>query len=123
MTLKAFTLIEMLVVMSVIALLLTLALPHYLGSLDRSKDIALQHNLRVLRQSIDRFHADKGRYPQTLEDLVEQKYLRAVPPDPVTESARSWVLIPARGQDADGIEDVKSAAPGASKDGIAYGAM
>ena len=91
-----FTLIEMLVVMAIIALLLTLASPRYFGALEKSKDVALAENLKVLRVTLDRFYADKGRYPETLEELVEQKYLRSVPVDPVTESDRSWILVPSQ---------------------------
>lgn len=115
-----FTLIELLLVMAIIGLLLTVALPRYFGSLAKSKDIALQENLKVLRVSLDKFYADKGHYPETLEELVEQKYLRAVPLDPVTDSASSWILIPAKDADTKGIVDVKSGAPGTSRDGRAY---
>lgn len=115
-----FTLIEMLIVMAVVALLLTIALPRYFGSLDKSKDVALQENLKVLRITLDRFYADKGRHPDTLEELVEQKYLREVPVDPVTESAGTWVLITASESDAQGVVDVKSGAQGTTKDGRPY---
>lgn len=107
-------------VLAVIALLLSLALPRYLGALDRSRDTALQENLKVLRISIDRFHADKGRHPLTLDELVEHKYLRAVPLDPVTESASSWVLVPPTDAGEQGIADVRSGAPGSTADGRAY---
>ena len=117
---SGFTLIEMLVVMAIVALLLTIALPRYFGSLDKSKDIALQENLKVLRITLDRFYADKGRYPDTLDELVEQKYLRAVPIDPITESARTWILIPAKDADTKGIADIKSGAAGIAKEGRAY---
>ena len=115
-----FTLIEMLIVMAIVALLLTIALPGYFGSLDKSKDVALQENLRVLRITIDRFYADKGRLPETLAELAEQKYLRAVPVDPVTESASTWVLVRPRDADGKGIADVKSGAAGATRDGRSY---
>lgn len=117
---RGFTLIELLLVMAIIGLLLTLALPRYFGSLAKSKDIALQENLKVLRVTLDKFYADKGRYPETLDELVEQKYLRAVPLDPVTDSASSWILIPARDADTKGIVDIKSGALGTSRDGRAY---
>ncbi|MDR1349985.1 MAG: type II secretion system GspH family protein [Zoogloeaceae bacterium] len=121
---NGFTLIEILIVMAIVALLLTIALPRYFGSLERSKDVALQENLKVLRLSLDRFYVDKGRYPQVLEELVEQKYLRAVPVDPITESADTWVLIPARNEEEEeGIGDVKSGAPGTTKDGRSYGEL
>jgi general secretion pathway protein G len=120
---RGFTLIEMLIVMAIVALLLTIALPRYFGSLEKSKDVALQENLRVLRLSLDRFYSDKGRYPKTLEELVEYRYLKAVPIDPVTESSRSWIPIPARNADAAGISDIKSGAPGVNKEGRAYESM
>jgi prepilin-type N-terminal cleavage/methylation domain-containing protein len=117
-----FTLIEILIVMAIVALLLTIALPRYFGSLENSREVALRENLKVLRLSLDRFYADKGRYPQTLEELVEQKYLRAVPVDPITESTSTWVLIPSRNEGGEeGIGDVKSGASGTARDGRAYG--
>jgi len=115
-----FTLIELLVVMSIVALLLSIAGPRYFGTLAKSKDVALHENLKILRVTLDRFYADKGRYPETLVELVEQKYLRSVPVDPVTESARSWILVPAPEGDKPGIVDIKSGAPGASTDGKPY---
>ena len=115
-----FTLIEMLIVMAIVALLLTIALPGYFGSLDKSKDVALQENLRVLRITIDRFYADKGRLPETLAELAEQRYLRAVPVDPVTESANTWVLIRPRDAEGKGIADVKSGASGTTREGRSY---
>lgn len=115
-----FTLIELLVVMAIVALLLTIAVPRYFGSLNRSRDVALKENLKVLRVTLDKFAGDKGRFPETLEDLVAQKYLRAVPVDPITESALTWILIPAADGSAQGIADVKSGAPGLSTEGIAY---
>lgn len=117
---RGFTLIEMLVVMAIVALLLTIALPRYFGSLEKAKDVALQENLQVLRVTLDKFYADKGRYPDTLEELVEHKYLRAVPVDPVTETSHSWIQIPTRDGEAKGIADVKSGATGQTRDGRRY---
>jgi prepilin-type N-terminal cleavage/methylation domain-containing protein len=117
---QGFTLIEMLIVMAIVALLLTIAVPHYFGSLDKAKDIVLQENLNLLRLTLDKFYADKGNFPDTLEELVEQKYLRAVPLDPITESAHSWILIPARNSNIKGVADVRSGAPGASSNGRLY---
>lgn len=117
---NGFTLIEMLIVMAIVALLLTIALPRYFGSLNKSKDVALQENLRVLRISLDKYYADKGRYPESLEDLVEHKYLRTVPSDPLTESNRTWILIPAKDSETKGITDVKSGASGQTYDGRTY---
>jgi general secretion pathway protein G len=117
---KGFTLIEMLIVMAIVALLLTIAVPRYFGSLDKSKDIALQEDLKVMRITLDKFYADTGLHAETLDDLVEHKYLRTVPIDPVTDSARTWILVPARDADVKGIVDVKSGAPGSTKDGRPY---
>jgi general secretion pathway protein G len=119
-TSRGFTLIEMLVVMAIIALLLTIALPRYFGSLEKSKDIALQENLKVIRITLDKFYADKGRYPDNLQELVEFKYLRSVPLDPVTESGSTWLLLPPKDTELKGIVDVKSGAQGLSKDGRSY---
>lgn len=118
-----FTLIEMLVVLAIVALLLTIAVPRYFGSLARSRDIALEENLKVLRVTIDKFHADKGRYPETLAELVELKYLRAVPVDPVTESAATWQILPSPDPDVAGIADVRSGAAGSAVDGRSYGSL
>lgn len=115
-----FTLVELLVVMAIVALLLTIAAPRYFGSLDKSKDVALAENLKVLRITLDRFYADKGRYPDTLTELVDQKYLRQVPTDPVTGTDTSWVLIPPKDGAQGAIADVKSGATGSSHDGRGY---
>ncbi len=117
---QAFTLIEMLVVMGIVALLLTLAVPRYFSSLDKAKEVVLVENLRLIRLSLDKFYADKGRYPENLEELVEKKYLRSVPVDPITESNRNWIVIPVPEADVRGIADVKSGAAGANRDGKTY---
>lgn len=110
-------------VLAVVALLLSIALPRYFGALDKSRDVALQESLKVLRISLDRFFADKGRHPETLDELVEHKYLRAVPVDPVTESNASWVLISSSDANERGVVDVKSGAAGMAADGRAYGSL
>ncbi len=120
---KGFTLIEMLVVMAVVALLLSIALPRYFGSVEKAKEVALKENLQVLRTGIDRFHTDKGRFPNDLEELVSEKYFRSIPVDPVTESANTWVLVPSRNLDTPGVEDVKSGAAGQTRDRIPYGQL
>jgi general secretion pathway protein G len=117
---RGFTLIEMLVVMAIVALLLTIALPRYFGSFEKSKVVALQENLRVMRVTIDKFYADKGRYPEALDDLVRAGYLRAVPVDPISESSQTWIAIPATDPDASGIADIKSGAVGQTHDGRLY---
>jgi general secretion pathway protein G len=117
---RGFTLIEMLVVMAIVALLLTIALPRYFGSLEKSKEVALKENLRVLRMTLDKFHADKGRFPDALQELVDQKYLRATPIDPITESSDTWVLLASSQEGESGIADVKSGAPGQALNGGSY---
>lgn len=120
---RGFTLIEILIAMSILALLLTIALPQYFGSISRSKDVALQENLRVIRVVIDKYYGDRGKYPTSLEDLVQEKYLRSIPMDPVTESANTWILIPHQDSESPGIVDVKSGALGVNKEGTPYASM
>lgn len=115
-----FTLIELLVVMAIVALLLTVALPRYFGSLAQARDTALRENLKVLRVSLDKYAGDTGHFPATLEDLVSARYLRAVPLDPLTESAQTWVLEEADSGEVRGIVDVHSGAPGADREGVPY---
>lgn len=117
---KGFTLIELLVVMSIIALLLSIAVPRYFGSLERSKELTLQQNLRILRDNLDKFSADKGRYPESLEELVSQKYLRAIPVDPITESAATWITQGATDSNQKGIANVISGAQGQTSEGVPY---
>ena len=117
---RGFTLIELLVVMAIVALLLAIALPRYFGSLDKSRDVVLKENLQVLRSTLDKFYADRGRWPETLQELVERNYLRAVPVDPVTESDHSWILLPPKDPEQTGVADVKSGATGNTQDGKAY---
>ena len=113
-----FTLVELLVVMAIIATLLTIALPRYFGSVDKSKEVTLRQSLNVMRDAIDKFYADNGRYPDRLEDLVDKRYIRALPVDPITDSATTWVLVPSPDSTAKGaIYDVRSGAEGKASDG------
>jgi general secretion pathway protein G len=117
---KGFTLIELIVVMTIVSLLLTLAAPRYFRSLERSKETVLKANLSATRDALDKFHADTGRYPEQLQELVQKRYLRTLPWDPITESADSWVLVaPADGQ-AVGVYNISSGAEGAGVDGVPY---
>jgi len=119
---RGFTLIELLVVMAVIATLLTIALPRYFTSVDRSKEATLKQSLSVMRDAIDKFYADNGRYPEALGDLVDKRYIRSLPVDPITESSESWVLVaPPEGSNVKGsVYDVKSGAPGKTHDGVDF---
>lgn len=117
---RGFTLIELLVVMTIIALLLTLAVPRYFHSVERSKDTVLRDNLSIVRESLDKYYADLGRYPDSLDDLVTKKYLRSVPRDPVTESTTSWLIVAPADASKGAIYDIKSGAPGKAPDGSLY---
>lgn len=115
-----FTLIELLVALSIIALLLSVAAPRYIGSVSRAEEAVLRENLYVMRDAIHKFYADQGRYPAQLDDLVKAKYLRAVPGDPVTGSATTWITVPPASDPRGGIYDVKSGAKGKGRDGTAF---
>lgn len=117
---RGFTLIELLVVMAIIALLLTVAVPRYFASLEKSKEAVLRTDLNVMREAIDKFYGDKGKYPESLGELVSKRYLRAVPRDPITESVDTWLVVPPEDSTQGGVYDVKSGAPGNSVDGEPY---
>ena len=118
---KGFTLIELLVVMAIIATLLSLALPRYRGGAERAKEVVLKENLATLRQVIDKYYGDTGKYPTDLGELVSRKYLRTVPMDPVTDRKDSWVVVPYPGHNGESVVyDVKSGAPGKARDGTPY---
>ncbi len=118
---KGFTLIELLVVLAIIGTLITIALPKYLHSVERSREAVLHQDLRVMRTAIDQYVADTGKFPDTLDDLVKKRYLRSLPEDPVTGSATSWIgVAPPDGVAVAGVYDVRSGAEGFSLDGTAY---
>jgi general secretion pathway protein G len=117
---SGFTLIELLVVMTIVALLLTLALPRYFGSVDKSKEAVLKENLHQMREAISRYYADKGRYPESLDTLASDKYLRRVPIDPITESTSTWQVVQPEDAQKSGVYDIRSGAPGKSRDGSEY---
>ena len=115
-----FTLVELLVVMAIIALLLTLAVPRYFNHLESSRDTILRQDLAVMRDAIDKYHGDRGRYPDSLDELVDARYLRAVPVDPVTERADTWQIVAPAGDAAGAVYDIRSGAPGTAVDGSPY---
>lgn len=115
-----FTLIELLVVLAIIAVLLTLAVPRYYGQIETAKEAVLRDNLRTTREVIDKFYADTGRYPETLDELVDKRYLQALPVDPITESAATWVLVPPPAGYAGAVQSLKSGAKGVARDGRAF---
>lgn len=117
-----FTLIELLVVLAILTTLLTIAVPRYFNSVDSAKEASLKQNLLVLRDAIDKYHADNGEYPNSLEALAQDRYIRFVPEDPMTQSKESWVLVKPQGADEESklIYDVRSGALGNSRDGEPY---
>lgn len=117
---RGFTLIELLVVLAVIATLLTLVAPQYMGSVDKAKELVLRENLATLRTTLDKFYADTGRYPESLDELVKARYLRAVPVDPLMDSNTTWLVIAPPDKVKGTVFDVKSAAEGSARDGRAY---
>lgn len=118
---KAFTLIEILVVLAIIATLLSIVTPRYFHSIDRSKETTLKHDLNVMREAIDKFYSDKNAFPDSLDDLVQHKYLRAIPPDPITESNSTWLITPPPSIDDKGaVYDIHSGAPDIAADGTPY---
>lgn len=118
---RGFTLIELLVVLAIIATLLTIAVPRYYAHVDRAKEATLRESLNVMRESIDKFHADTGKLPDSLEELVTKRYLRKVPVDPITEASDSWVIVPSPNPALAGsVYDIKSGAPGNALDGTPY---
>ena len=114
-----FTFVELMVVMGIVALLLTIALPRYFEGLQRAKESVLRQDLSVMRDAIGHYFGDKGAYPATLEVLVEQRYLRAIPEDPITEQTDSWQAVPPPDL-TPGVYDVHSGAEGTALDGTAY---
>ena len=119
---RGFTLIEMLVAMSILATLLTIAVPRYFRSLQRSREAVLMQDLTSLRESIDKFYGDTGKYPETLAVLVEKRYLRSIPVDPIARAADKWIVVNSEDPEDNGIKDVKSGADGTGENGIPYGA-
>ncbi len=114
-----FTLIELLVVMAIIATLLSIVAPRYFKSLDRSKETVLRQDLNIMRDAIDKFYGDTGKYPLSLDELAQRRYLRAIPVDPLTESAETWIVI-SPPDDTEGVYDVRSGSPEKAQDGTPY---
>lgn len=115
-----FTLIELMVVMAVIATLMTIALPRYFSSLESSRDTTLRQSLSVLRETLDQYYGDTGRYPDSLEQLVAERYLRNLPVDPIIERNDQWLVLPPPDGVAGAVADVRSGASGHARDGSLY---
>jgi general secretion pathway protein G len=117
---RGFTLIELLVVMAIIATLLLIAVPRYNLSLQRAREATLRQDLAVMRDAIDKFFGDRGQYPAALEELVDARYLRAVPLDPITKSVDTWQLVRSDEAGSAGVRDVFSGAEGDDTTGTPF---
>ncbi|MBP6338484.1 MAG: type II secretion system protein [Vitreoscilla sp.] len=102
-----FTMIELIVVMAVIGLLLSLAAPRYLASLERGKDQVVEHDLAQMRKAIDQFYGDRGAYPERLDELVTFRYLRNLPVNPHTDAV-DWITVPPPGGRKGNVYDVRA---------------
>ncbi len=122
---RGFTLIELMVVMTIIGILVGIALPQFRASILQAREAVLKEDLFRMRQAIDQYYADKGRYPVSLEALVEDGYLRQLQADPITRAV-DWVVVPAEVESSStsseppGVYDVRSAAGGNSSNGTPY---
>jgi general secretion pathway protein G len=114
---RGFTLIELLVTMAILGLLVAVAAPRYFGNMDRAKEDVLREDLYIMRDAIDKFYADRARYPDTIDELVTERYLRKIPVDPFTQSPRSWVALPPADPALGVVADVHSGAPNKGRDG------
>jgi len=117
---RGFTLIELIIVMAIVSLLLTLAAPRYFRSVERSKETVLKANLASTRDALDKYYSDTGKYPEQLIDLVNQRYLRTLPWDPITESSETWIVSPPPGGQAGAVYNIYSGAQGAGSNQIPY---
>ena len=117
---RGFTLIELLVVLAIIGTLLTLTLPRYFASVQRSKETVLKQNLNVTRDAIGKYYSDKGKYPDSIEALATEKYLRRPPSDPITDSSTTWIVVPPADIAQGAVYDLRSGAEGRASDGTLY---
>ncbi|MDI1241586.1 MAG: type II secretion system protein [bacterium] len=120
---QGFTLLELMIAMFIVIILLSVALPTYQRSVQFAKETVLKENLWQMRKAIDQYASDKGKYPPSIESLIEGKYLREMPIDPILEAAE-W--DPVMGEDplnpdsGEGLKDIKSKADGQDSDGKDY---
>lgn len=115
-----FTLIELLVVMAILALLLSIATPRYFASVGKANEAVLRTDLRMMREAIDKYRADTGQFPDSLQRLVDQRYIRSVPMDPITDSAETWVAVPHPDGVTAGVYDLRSGAAGIARDETSF---
>ena len=117
---SGFTLVELMVVLAVIALLVTIVAPRAIGGVTRAEEAVLRQDLSLMREALDKHYSDAGRYPAALQDLVAKRYLRTIPPDPITRSSGTWVVVAPADPEQGAVFDVKSGAPGVGTNGTPY---
>jgi len=121
-----FTLMELVIVMTVIAILATIAIPIYQKHIQRAREVVLMKDLFEIRGALDKYYADKEKAPATLQDIVEAGYMRSIPQDPITKSSDTWIPQMEDAKDTTkpdakpGIVDVHSGAEGSGSDGRPY---
>ena len=120
-----FTLMELMIVMAIIGILATLAVPSFVGALKSAREAVLREDLHVMRAAIDSYTMDKQKAPQSLDDLVQNGYLRIIPDDPMTHSKETWVTdtsdtLSSVDQTDSGINDVHSGSQEVGSDGQPY---
>lgn len=117
--LRGFTLVELMVVLTIIGLLLSIVVPNYVGRAHHAEEAVLQEDLALMRDALDKHFADAGKYPGSLEELVTKRYLRAIPKDPLTQQA-TWTVVPPSDPQKGGVYDVHSSAKGVGSNGTPY---
>jgi general secretion pathway protein G len=114
-----YTLIELMIVLTIIGILVTMAQPNLQKTVIRAKETSLKRSLFVMRDVIDQYYADHGKYPESLDDLIQNKYIRSVPDDPFTRSSTTWVTVPPEGEEG-AVFDVHSGSRLVSLGGVPY---
>lgn len=122
---SGFTLIELIIVMTIIGLLASIAIPSFVNSVKRAREAVLREDLRTMRSAIDSYTVDKEQAPQTLDDLVQAGYLKSIPVDPMTTRSDTWItsqsdVLTSISETQGGISDVHSGAQGLATDGSSF---